>query len=175
MNALSSLMLLALPALVIVAGLKDATSFTIPNWISAAAVLAFAPAAAAAMMAGADIGQIGVHLGIGALALMLGMGMWALRWIGGGDAKLFAASALWLGWPAIGPYLLITAIAGGALSLMILNLRADWARAFVPVGPRWVERLREEGGDVPYGVAIAIGALAAFPDSSLVQLLAHPL
>ena len=163
------LLLLILPALVIVAGLKDATTFTIPNWISAAAVLAFAPAALAA---GADLGQIGVHLGIGALALMVGMGMWALRWIGGGDAKLFAASALWLGWPAIGPYLLVTALAGGALSIAILNLRAGWARAFVPVGPRWVERLREEGGDVPYGVAIAIGALVAFPGSGLVRLLA---
>jgi prepilin peptidase CpaA len=163
------LMLLILPALVIFAGLKDATTFTIPNWISAAAVLAFAPAALAA---GADLGQIGVHLGIGALALMVGMGMWALRWIGGGDAKLFAASALWLGWPAIGPYLLVTALAGGALSIAILNLRAGWARAFVPVGPRWVERLREEGGDVPYGVAIAVGALVAFPGSDLVRLLA---
>ena len=175
MDAFSSLMLLVLPALVIVAGLKDATSFTIPNWISAAVVLAFAPAAAAAMMAGADLGDNGVHLGIGAAALIVGMGMWSVRWIGGGDAKLFAASALWLGWPAIGPYLLVTAIAGAALSLMILNLRAGWARAFVPVGPRWVERLREEGGDVPYGVAIAIGALAAFPDSTLVHLLARPL
>jgi prepilin peptidase CpaA len=132
-------------------------------------VLAFAPAALAV---GADLGQIGLHLGIGALALAVGMGMWSLRWIGGGDAKLFAAAALWLGWPAVGSYLLITALAGGALSLLILNLRAGWARAFVPVGPRWIERLRQEGGDVPYGVAIAVGALVAFPDSTLVRLLA---
>jgi prepilin peptidase CpaA len=165
----SYLMVLILPALVIVAGLKDATTFTIPNWISGAAVLAFAPAALAA---GADLGQMGVHLGIGALALAVGMGMWAMRWIGGGDAKLFAASALWLGWPAIGPYLLVTALAGGGLSILILNLRASWARAFVPVGPRWVERLRQEGGDVPYGVAIAIGALVAFPESTLMRILA---
>jgi prepilin peptidase CpaA len=169
MFELSYLLLLVLPALVIVAGLKDATSFTIPNWISAAAVLTF-PAAALAI--GADLGQIGLHLGIGVLALVAGMGMWALRWIGGGDAKLFAASALWLGWPAVGPYLLVTAIAGGALSIFVLNLRAGWARAYVPVGPRWVERLRKEGGDVPYGVAIAMGALFAFPESTLMRLAA---
>jgi prepilin peptidase CpaA len=166
----ASLILLILPALAIVAGLKDATSFTIPNWISAAAVLAFFPAAFAV---GADFGQIGIHLGVGVLALAAAMGMWAMRLIGGGDAKLLAACALWLGWPAVGPYLLVTALAGGALSLLILNLRASWARAFVPVGPRWVERLREEGGNVPYGVAIAVGALIAFPNSGLVQLLSH--
>jgi prepilin peptidase CpaA len=168
MFELSTLMLLILPALVIVAGLKDATSFTIPNWISAAAALAFVPAALAV---GAGLPSIGVHMGIGVLALMAGMGMWAVRWIGGGDAKLLAASALWIGYPAVGLFLLATALAGGALAVSLLNLRSGWARAVVPVGPRWVERLREQGGDVPYGVAICIGALVAFPGSDLVKLL----
>jgi len=168
MFELSSLMLLILPALVIIAGLKDAVSFTIPNWISVAAALAFVPAA---MAVGADFPAIGVHLSIGAAALAAAIGMWSLRWIGGGDAKLFAASALWLGWPAIGLFALVTALAGGGLAVALLNLRSGWARAFVPVGPRWVERLREHGGDVPYGVAIAIGALVAFPQSDLVKLL----
>jgi prepilin peptidase CpaA len=159
-------LLLILPALVIVAGLKDATSFTIPNWISAAAALAFLPVAFAV---GAPMGAIGANLGLGALALVVGMGMFAVRWIGGGDAKLFAACALWLGWSAAPVFLLVTAVAGGALAVGLLNLRADWMRALIPAGPGWVERLRAQDGDVPYGVAIAIGALAAFPGSMLMR------
>ena len=153
------------------AGMKasTATSFTIPNWISAAAVLAFIPAA---VVMGADLRMIGLHLGIGAGALALAVGMWTLGWIGGGDAKLFAASALWLGWPAVGLFALVTALCGGALSIGLINLRSNWVRAFVPVGPPWIERLRQQGGDVPYGVAICVGALAAFPGSGLVKLLA---
>jgi prepilin peptidase CpaA len=168
MFELSSLMLLILPALVIIAGLKDATSFKIPNWISLAAASAFVPVALAL---GAGLPLIGIHLGVGAAALAAAMAMWALGWIGGGDAKLFAASALWIGWPAVGMFLLITALGGGALSVVLLNLRSGWARAVVPVGPPWVERLRQNGGDVPYGVAIAAGALAAFPGGDLVKLL----
>src|SRR5436190_8982812 len=107
MFELSSLMLLILPALVIIAGLKDAVSFTIPNWISVAAALAFVPAA---MAVGADFPAIGVHLAIGAAALAAAIGMWSLRWIGGGDAKLFGSRALWLGRPAVGLVALVTAV-----------------------------------------------------------------
>lgn len=168
MFEMSSLLMLVLPALTIIAGLSDATSFKIPNWISAALVLAFVPAA---IVVGASWSMIGLHLAIGVAALAVAVGMWALGWIGGGDAKLFAASVLWLGWPAVGPFLLVTAIAGGGLAVGLLNLRSNWVRAMVPVGPKWVERLREQGGDVPYGVAIAIGVLAAFPSADLVKLL----
>ncbi|HET9160027.1 MAG TPA: prepilin peptidase [Caulobacteraceae bacterium] len=168
MSQVSSLLLLILPALVIVAALTDVTTFRIPNWISIAAVLAFAPAA---LLMGADLPAIGIHFGVGILALAAGMGMWSVRWVGGGDAKLLAASALWIGYPAVGMFLLITALAGGALAVTLLNLRSGWVRAMVPVGPRWMERLREQGGDVPYGLAICVGALAAFPGGDLVKLL----
>jgi prepilin peptidase CpaA len=163
----SFLLLLILPALVILGGMSDATRFKIPNWISGVAVLTFSPVA---LIAGAPLGVIGAHLGIGAAGLALAMGMWSLGWIGGGDAKLFAASSLWLGWPAVGLFALVTALAGGALSVALLNLRSGWMRAIVPAGPAWIERLREPGGKAPYGVAIAIGALAAFPTSDLVRL-----
>jgi prepilin peptidase CpaA len=37
--------------------------------------------------------------------------------------------------------------------------------------PAWVERLLAPDGDIPYGIAIAAGALAAFPESPLVRAL----
>jgi len=151
------------PALVIVAALKDATSFTIPNWISIAIVAAFAPAA---LIGGLSLQAVGVHLGVGLIALVAGMIMFAAGWIGGGDAKLFAASGLWLGLAPLPNFLIVTALSGGALALALVNLRSNWARSLIPAGPAWVERLRAPKGDAPYGVAIAIGALAAFPQAA---------
>jgi prepilin peptidase CpaA len=157
-------LLLVFPALTIVGGLKDATSFTIPNWISLALIGAFFPAALAA---GMPLATLGLQIGIGVLALFAGMAMFALGWIGGGDAKLFAAAGLWLGWPAIFPFVIVTGLCGGALAVGLLGLRSMYLRPLAAAGPAWVGRLATPGGDVPYGVAICAGALAAFPDSLL--------
>jgi prepilin peptidase CpaA len=154
------------PALVIVAALKDATSFTIPNWISLALMAAFAPVALAC---GVPLGEIGVAAGVGVAALLAGMAMFALGWIGGGDAKLLAASALWLGWPAVLPFVLVTALCGGALALALLGLRSVWLRPIAAHGPAWVGRLATPGAAAPYGVAICAGALATFPSGIVAQ------
>ena len=92
--------------------------------------------------------------------------MFALGWIGGGDAKLFAACGLWLGWPAFLPFLLWTALAGGVLATGLLVARKG-ARAWPVAGPQWLVRLLSPEAAVPYGVAIAVGALASFPESVL--------
>jgi prepilin peptidase CpaA len=161
---LLTLPLLAFPVLVILAALRDVVSYTIPNWISLALVAAFAVAALALRL---PLPVVGLHLAIGVAALVAGMAMFALGWIGGGDAKLFAASALWLGWPALLTDLAVTGLAGGALAVGLLALRGPLLRPYVLRGPAWFGRLAEPGENVPYGVAIAVGALAAFPLSSL--------
>jgi prepilin peptidase CpaA len=165
MPMLQALLLAVFPAMVIVAGLRDVTSYTIPNWISGLLIVAFFPAALAL---GLSMGALGAHLAVGAVALVLGMAMFALGWIGGGDAKLFAAAGLWLGMPAAVTYLAVTGVAGGALALALLGLRSMWLRPYVQSGPAWFGRLATPGENVPYGVAIAAGALAAFPASTLV-------
>jgi prepilin peptidase CpaA len=155
---------LAFPVLVVVAALRDATSYTIPNWISLALLAAF-PAAALAQ--GLPLPLLGLHAAVGLTALLAGMTLFALNWVGGGDAKLFAAAALWLGWPAVAPFLLATCLAGGILALLLLSLRSVWVRPLVIGGPAWLVRLAEPGESVPYGLAICAGALAAFPASPL--------
>ena len=92
--------------------------------------------------------------------------MFALRWLGGGDAKIMAALILWLGPAAVLPFLLWTAIAGGALALILLTARSRLP-ALAGIGPAWVGRLMEPKGDIPYGVAICLGALKAWPISGL--------
>jgi prepilin peptidase CpaA len=159
---LKAALALAFPALAIIAAVKDATSFTIPNRLSIALAAVFPAAALAFRM---PIDEIGLHAAVGLAALVLGMAMFALRWIGGGDAKLFAAAALWLGWPAAGPFLLVTSLAGGALAVSLVGLRSIWLRPLIVGGPAWFVRLAEPGENAPYGVAIAVGALAVFPQS----------
>ncbi|WP_304166126.1 prepilin peptidase [Phenylobacterium aquaticum] len=159
-----TLLLSTFPALVIVAGMRDVTSYTIPNWISLALIAAFVPAALAG---GLTLPAIGLQLAFGVVALVAGMAMFALGWIGGGDAKLFAAVGLWLGWPASITYLLVTGVTGGALAVGLLSLRSLWMRPYVQGGPPWFGRLATPGENVPYGFAIAAGALTAFPASAL--------
>lgn len=164
MHTLQFALQLIFPALVVVAALKDVTSYTIPNWISLALIAAFAPIA---LVSGASLATLGLCLASGVVALLVGMGMFAAGWIGGGDGKLFAVCALWLGWPAILPFMLYTGLAGGALTFAILALRSAWLAPAVAGGPTWIRKLGTEGGDLPYGVAIAVGALAAFPQGAL--------
>lgn len=159
-------LLLIFPALVVLGALRDVTSYTIPNWISGLLILGFFPAA---LVLGLTPGAVGAHVAVLGLALAIGMAMFALNWIGGGDAKLFAAAALWFGWPAVLPFLIYTAYAGGAFTLILLSLRSPLLRPYVLSGPRWFERLASQGEPIPYGVAIAAGALLAFPQSALMQ------
>lgn len=170
MQAFQILLLLIFPTLTIIGGLKDLISYTIPNWISLALIAAFIPTA---LICGAPLGQIGLCLAVGLGALVLGMGMFAAGWIGGGDAKLLAAGALWMGWPGALMFLVYTGLAGGALTLAILTLRSGYLAPAVAGAPAWVRKLGATGGALPYGVAIAIGALAAFPQGALAIAVLH--
>ena len=152
-------------ALVIGAAVRDLASFTIPNWISLALVLAFAPAA---LLAHVSLADIGLSFAVGAGVLILAAGMFALGWIGGGDAKLMAAAALWLGLRGLAPFAIYTAIAGGLLALALVALRSAWVRPLTAGAPAWTQRLATPGESAPYGVAIAVGALAAFAVHPLV-------
>lgn len=163
-HALQIALVLVFPALVILGAATDVAAFTIPNWISLGLAAVFLPAALAM---GMPLPAMGLHLAVGAVALVAGIAMFAAGWIGGGDAKLFAAAALWLGLPAAPTYLAATGIAGGVLVAVLLVLRSGALRTRALAGPAWVARLAEPAGGVPYGVAIAAGALAALPRSAV--------
>lgn len=154
-----------MPALVIVGGLHDLLTMKIPNWISLVLVLLFFPVA---LLAGLGPTALAIHAGIGLAALFVGAGMFALRWIGGGDAKLMAATCLWLGLSGSGVFLLWTGVVGGLFCLFLMTARQH-LQMVTPYAPGWAVRLLEPKGDIPYGVAIAIGALLAFPGADLMQ------
>jgi prepilin peptidase CpaA len=89
----------------------------------------------------------------------------AQGWIGGGDAKLAAATALWLGFDQLLSYFLYASLFGGVLTYLILRFR------FIPLpgflaGREWAERLHRMDAGVPYGIALAAAALMVYPDTT---------
>jgi prepilin peptidase CpaA len=168
MDTVTLLLLSVLPLLVIAAGLRDLTTMTIPNWISGLLILAFFPAA---FMVGLSPLTVAAHAGVAVIALFVGMGLFAMRVIGGGDAKLMAATCLWLGVTGSAMFILWTGVAGGVFCLTLMFARTQ-LRPYVHGAPHWVDSLLEPKGDIPYGVAIAIGALMAFPSSALLTVFA---
>jgi prepilin peptidase CpaA len=167
MDIVTIALLGALPILVVVAGLYDLTTMRIPNWISGSLILAFFPAALAVAI---PWGLVALHVGVAVLALLIGMGLFAARIIGGGDAKLMAAACLWLGTAGSSDFILWTALFGGGFTLALLVARKSLSPTFAG-GPPWIVKLMQDKGDIPYGVAIAGGALMAFPSSTLMSLL----
>ena len=157
-----------LPLLAIMAAAKDLTSYTIPNWISLALGVAFG---LLATTAGMPLPALEAHVATGLAALVAGMGLFALGWIGGGDAKLLAACCLWFGWPDTEAFLLDTALAGGAFAVLLLVVRGQLVRPFIPAPSGWAGRLITPGEPAPYGVAIALGALIALPASDLIRFI----
>ncbi|MFD2237897.1 A24 family peptidase [Aureimonas populi] len=144
------------PAMIL-AMVSDIRSMTIPNRLCLFLVAAFAVSALAAGMAPA---AIGIHALTGLLVLALTFCLFALNWMGGGDAKLIAATALWFG-PGAGlaDYVLLSALFGGALTLCLLGARA---LARPATGIVFLDRLLHPRTGVPYGVALGAAGIIVF-------------
>lgn len=156
-------LLVLFPLLMAFAASSDLFTMTIPNELMVALVAAFAVMAA---LAGFSLDVVLMHLAAGALILVVTFAMFAFGWIGGGDAKLAAATALWLGFGVLIDYLMIAAILGGVLTLALLALRQHPLPAFAARWG-WLAHLHDHRTGVPYGIALAAAALAVYPHSEL--------
>ena len=150
------------PTAMVFAGLLDVMTMKIRNQLVAALLLGYA---VLAPLAGMGLGDMGSSIALAALVWAIGFTMFSLGWIGGGDAKLAAASVLWLGTGQALAYVLYTAVIGAGLALAILAFRR---MSPPPAGrlPEWIERLRSAEAGVPYGAAMAPAALLVFPDTA---------
>jgi prepilin peptidase CpaA len=96
------------------------------------------------------------------VVLVVAFGFFSQGWIGGGDAKLAAATALWFGFDHLLDYMIYASLFGGALTLVLLQFRKLPLPA-VMARQKWILRLHEAGGGVPYGIALAAAALMVYP------------
>ncbi|MBN9588721.1 MAG: peptidase [Alphaproteobacteria bacterium 64-11] len=162
------LVLVALPALLAAAAGWDLASFTIPNRLQLALLATFMLFVAAS---GMTLAVLGWHLVAGLVGLAIGFALFAAGWIGGGDAKLFAATALWLGFRDMMPYAVIASVFGGVLTLGLLVLRG-WPLPAAFARYPWIMRLHDRRSGIPYGVALAAGVFFLLPQTDIFRLAA---
>lgn len=149
------------PALMAFAAASDLFTMTISNRISLALVAGFALLAALGGMSGHELV---LHLSAGAIVLVCAFTFFTMGWVGGGDAKLASAVALWFGFAWLFDYLVYAALAGGVLTFLIVQFR-KWPLPAAISGQIWLQRLHETKGGIPYGIALAIGALMIYPET----------
>lgn len=147
---------------IIWAGILDIATMTIRNELVLFLVAVYA---ALAPLTGVGITTIGLNTALATVVLASLFILFSIGWIGGGDAKLAAVVALWVGSEHTGDFLLYTALFGGLLTLIVLQFRSisvphHWLQQ------RWINRLYDPQSGVPYGAAIAAGGLAVLPSTS---------
>ena len=162
------LMFLFFPAAMAAAAAMDLLTMTIPNRLSAALAIGYF---VVAIVAGATVHELAMHALCGAVILVFTFTMFTFGWIGGGDAKLAAATALWFGWTPLADYGLISALAGGALTVVILFARKIALPAAF-ASQSWIARLHNAKSGIPYGIALALGGMLVYPETQFWSLLA---
>jgi prepilin peptidase CpaA len=112
--------------------------------------------------------EILMHLAAGATVLVVAFGCFAFGWIGGGDAKVAAGAALWFGFSHLLNYLLYASLFGGALTLLLIQFR-QWPLPYALAGQPWLLKLHAKDSGIPYGIALAIGALVVYPETDWIK------
>jgi len=100
------------PGLMAFAASSDFFTMTISNRLGLALVAGFV---ALALFSGMNLHDMLMHAGAAVTVLAISFVMFSRGWIGGGDAKFAAATALWLGFDHLLTYLLYASIFGGML------------------------------------------------------------
>ena len=153
--------LMLFPLLMILGGAVDVMTRRIPNSLVVGTAALFLPAA---LVTGMPLWIMSLHVATAAVLLVLGFGLFSFGVVGGGDAKMMAAAGLWLGFPCSILFITFSALAGGllaaAMGLWFLvtmegGMHSAWFdKAVAPLKP-----------SVPYGFALAAGAILATPFS----------
>ena len=151
------------PTVMALSASMDLLTFKIPNRLCLTLVAGYL---IFAVILGVPAVDILLNISCAVAILLIAFAMFSFRLIGGGDAKLAAATAAWLGWTAIFDYGLAAALFGGALTLILLGAR------MVPLPSvisrvNWLARLHDANAGVPYGIALAAAGLMQYPNSSI--------
>jgi len=161
---IEALILVIFPFCMVYAAVSDMITMTIANRVS---VLLVATFLVVAPLTGMPLVAIGLHVLVAAAVLAVTFGLFALGTMGGGDAKLLASTALWMGFGTpLAQYVVFGAIWGGLLTLLILVYRnspiSDVTGNFV-----LLRKFADRRVGIPYGVALGAAGLMVFPTSPL--------
>jgi prepilin peptidase CpaA len=157
--------LMLFPALMAFAASSDLFTMTISNRISLALIAGFL---VLALLGGMSAHAMLLHAGAGAAVLAVAFACFAMGWVGGGDAKVAACVALWFGFDHLFNFLIYASLFGGALTLLLLQFR-QWPLPYPLSGQPWLNRLHDRQSGIPYGIALALGALMVYPDTDWIK------
>lgn len=160
--------LIVFPLMMAYAAFSDLFTMTIPNKLTLALGASYF---VMALATGQLFDVVLIHIACGFVVLALAFVASCLGWMGGGDAKLAAAVALWMGFPLSGEYLLVSSFLGGLLTLVILIARKTPLPARL-TNYGWLVRLHDAKTGIPYGVALAAGGLLLYTETSVWKSLA---
>ncbi|PBB27249.1 peptidase [Mesorhizobium sp. WSM4312] len=161
---LEALIFVVFPFCMLFAAISDMLSMTIANRVSVLLVVVFA---LVAPLTGMEWAAYGWHFAAGALVLAVTFGLFAMGGMGGGDAKLLAATAVWMGLNIqLVEYLVVSTLIGGLLTIAILLYRKSPLAVMTGSNP-FLRHFAEESVGIPYGIALGLGGLLTYPDSPL--------
>ena len=151
-----SIATLGFGALLLAASVSDVLRLRIPNPIPLGLLALFA----LELVLGTSPAAPYDHLMAMGLALAVLLPLFALDMLGGGDVKLLAAVALWLGMTKLAALLILVGIAGGIFALLWLALR--WlVRTGLP--GRSLPMSLQARAPLPFALPIAIVAMLLLP------------
>lgn len=143
---------------------SDATRLKIPNLYAAYIGAAFVPAFLAHFFFAPEstiFSSFANHLIAALVVFGITYVMFFLKLLGGGDSKLLSVYALWVGLSGVLPFLFFMSLIGGVMGLLTLYFNKN-KMVEKPLAGSWIDKAQKGGKDVPYGVAIFVGALIAF-------------
>jgi len=167
---ITAVIFLIFPLCLSIAALSDLFTMTIPNRVP---IILLAGFILIAPFVGLTLPEIGMHFAGAAIVFCVCFGFFALNIMGGGDAKLLSASALWFGFnESLMVFAIYVSIMGGLMTVLIVSLRSQ-VDLIASIGLRVPSSLLV-AKKVPYGLAIGVGGFIAYPSSPLVEAaLAH--
>ena len=164
---IQAVILVVFPFAMAFAAISDMLSMTIANRVSVILVATFM---VVAPLAGLGWGDYGMHLATGGAVLAATFALFAGGAMGGGDAKLISATAVWMGFnDVLLQYLIVSTVIGGFLTLAIVLFRAS-SLPVLAGNVAFLRRLSDKSQGVPYGIALGLGGLLVYPESPLVKL-----
>ncbi|MFJ1308163.1 prepilin peptidase [Agrobacterium sp. P15N1-A] len=156
---------LILPFCLAFAALNDLFSMTIPNRITLFLLLSFI---IVAPLSGMDWQTFAMSLAAAAAVFLACFALFATNAMGGGDAKLLTATAVWYGFNiSLIEFLLAVTFIGGLLTLGILFLRSR-SQEVMAIGIPIPDSLMV-AKKIPYGIGIAIAGLLTYGDAPIVK------
>lgn len=136
----------------------DFTRYLIPNWICGVLLLIY-PFMLMSSPALPEDFHVWQSIAVMVVVFAVGVGIFSMKWVGGGDVKLLAILSLWAGTKSVIPFVVYTGFLGGLLALLLVLVRPVAGKIMHTTNPQDLPRILRFKEPLPYGLAICTAFL----------------